>query len=227
MATNHENRAQKRLLLFLAAFPIVLAMLAASASLQSGEGQRRPLDLPSGGKGDVDTDGVPDSTPDQVQFYGQSFEGDSFVWCLDRSSSMAGSRFDQLKEEVLLAVISLSSQSRFDLVAFSTGHEVWAPRLRRATPQNRQSAMGWIQNLQPWGLTCLGEAVVESLEILTASPDRHRNLILVGDGMPYCGAGGPGLEETQDYILSANWQMIPISTIFLGDQPLGEQFMRT
>lgn len=214
-----------RQILLLTLFSAVLTLSLGSASLFSNDTQRRPLDLPSGGQRGDDSSDDSANTPDQVQFYGQSFEGDSFVWCLDKSGSMGhDGRMQLLKDEMLLTLASLSSRTQFDLVAFSTGHEAWSGRLMKAA--FRESAMAWVQELEPNGLTCLGVAVVESLEILAKSTDRHRNLILVGDGMPFCGSGGPSLEETMGYILNHNWQRLPISTIFLGNEPEGEEFMR-
>ncbi|MDE0960664.1 MAG: VWA domain-containing protein [Planctomycetota bacterium] len=208
----------------LAALLLLLVAFYPQITDADTEGSRRPLDLPSGGGGyDEDSD---DPLPDTVLFFGQSFDGDAFFWVLDVSGSMAfDGRIDTLKSEFLGAVNSLSSQSDFGAIAFSSNMIPFDMRCGKASPARKVAAAGWIAQVQPHGGTCLAIAVIEGLSTLRQSSHEHRRLILVGDGKPECG-GLADAEIAHWNILAANWDRIPIDTVFTGGQEAGLHFFQ-
>lgn len=85
MRSEPNNRA---LLKSIAALLLLLVAFYPQITDASADGSRRPLDLPAGGGADHDEDSD-DILPDNVLFFGQSFDGDAFFWVLDVSGSMA------------------------------------------------------------------------------------------------------------------------------------------
>ncbi|MFQ5654297.1 MAG: hypothetical protein ACE5GW_06165, partial [Planctomycetota bacterium] len=110
---------------------------------QTGDGgvAKRPLDLPSGGRGDDEDE---EDAPETITFYGSEYEGDGFFWCLDKSCSMGwNGEINTLKQEVTQSVNSLSTRAEFSLVAFSTSTLVWSPFPQKANPATKAAAIAW------------------------------------------------------------------------------------
>jgi hypothetical protein len=98
-------------------------------------------------------------------------------------------------------------------------------RCAEASPARKVAAFNWITKFQPQGGTCLAVAVIEGLQTLRQSRHADRRLILVGDGAPYCG-GLADAEIAHWNILAANWDRIPIDTVFTGGEEAGLNFFR-
>ncbi|MDE0960065.1 MAG: VWA domain-containing protein, partial [Planctomycetota bacterium] len=222
MRSEPNNRA---LLKSIAALLLLLVAFYPQITDASADGSRRPLDLPAGGGADHDEDSD-DILPDNVLFFGQSFDGDAFFWVLDVSGSMAsGGRLDTLKTEFVGAINSLSSHSDFGAIAFSSNMIPFDMRCGEASPARKAAAVGWIQQIEAHGVTCLAPAVIEGLVSLRKSDHDDRRLILVGDGAPFCG-GISEAEIAHWNILAANWDRIPIDTVFTGGDEAGLDFFQ-
>jgi hypothetical protein len=190
---------------------------------QSNEGARRPLDLPSGGSGDDDDD---EDAPETINFWGGAYEGDAFFWCLDKSCSMGwNGEIQQLKEEFTSTISSLSSQAEFGVVAFSDGHISWRASPVKANTANKGSATAWVLALNAAGWTCLGPAGVETLNIANQSQKQFKQIMILSDGEPYCNGSNTATQSLQD-ITMANWQQIPINTIYIATDNGGIVFMQ-
>jgi len=230
--TDHKNLSTKQaasvthpMMKSIATLLLLLVAFYPQITDASSDGSRRPLDLPSGGGSDRDDDSD-DPLPDNVLFFGQSFDGDAFFWVLDVSGSMAsGGRIDTLKDEFIGAVNSLSSHSDFRAIAFSSNMIPFDMRCDEASPTRKVAAASWILQIEPHGGTCLAPAVIEGLRTLRKSGHDDRRLILVGDGAPYCG-GFAEAEIAHWNILAANWDRIPIDTVFTGGDEAGLDFFQ-
>ncbi len=204
---------------------LVSAFAASGWILGQSDSQptRRPLDLPSGGSG---SDGDEEDAPETITFYGGEYEGDGFFWCLDKSCSMGwADDIGQLKTEVIAALGSLSSDAEISLVAFSSGHIVWSPVPKPASPGNRASATIWVQALQAEGWTCIGPAGVETLNIANLSQKSNRQVLVLSDGEPYCDGDNTATQALSS-ITGANWQHVPIHTIYIASDMGGMTFMQ-
>ncbi len=206
-----------------------LACVAATAIPLSGfcfpllSEPRIPLDLPSGGVGFSDEE---EEAPEVINFYGNFYEGDAFFWCLDRSGSMLlGARLEILKREVSSAIVSLSDRAEFSMVAFSSNTNVWSFLPRRATLNHKIAADAWLNGLMADGLTCVGSAAVQVLRIARRSEADNRQIIIVSDGLPFCGGLDTSAEDLRN-ITSANYERLPIHTLFLGSDAQGRRFMQ-
>ena len=191
---------------------------------QDGSGDfKRPLDLPSGGLGEEEED---ETGPETITFYGASYEGDGFFWCLDKSCSMGwGGEIQTLKQEVSQAVQSLSSNSEFGLVAFSTTVSIWKQLPAQATPPNKVSALAWIQGIGQAGWTCLEPAGIQTLQIANQSSKQFKKVLVLGDGVPICN-GQDTSSQCLTNITAANWQSLPIDTLYISADTQGINFMQ-
>ena len=182
---------------------------------------KRPLDLPSGGIAEDDCDEI-----DFIYIFRRYIEANSFVICMDISGSMNEEGFiDVLKGEVIQAIQSMSPRSELGLVAFNTTTEKWRDRPTRATPAHKAAAIAWVQSLEAEGWTCLEPAGVTAVQMSNLSMEGERRMIVIGDGLPLC----QGIDTSEDCLVNitaANHQRTRIDTIFLGDDPLGLQFMQ-
>ena len=219
--------------IFLACALFVLGTLHsdrnAAVHAQSGGGTEgtkgsQPLDLPSGGHGEDESDEDP---PETIRFYGESYEGDGFFWCLDRSGSMTtDDRLGRLKIEVTEALASLSDSAEIGLVSFSDGYTAWQPLPREADSGAIASATEWVLALEAGGFTCLGAAGTRTIEIANLCEKESKQIFVVSDGLPFCGGQDSSAAALQS-IRAANWQSIPVNTIFIGNDPSASAFMRS
>jgi len=179
----------------------------------------RPLDLPSGGKGVQEEE----ENIETIHFYGGEYEGDAFFWCLDRSCSMEwGGRIDVLKSETAQAISQLSDSSEFSVVAFGNTTSVWSQIPRKAKAANRFAASAWVSSLYPEGATCLGPAVATTLSIAGISSQEDKQVIVLSDGIPTCSTPA----ETLSQVASANWESLPIHTVYISGDSDGVAFMQ-
>ena len=182
------------------------------------------LDLPAGG-GYAEKE--QEDVPETVTFYGQTYEGDAFFWCLDKSGSMRiDGRIEVLKEEVIRSVRDLSRSAHFGIVAFSTNVEPFAGMPKEATGRNKSAAIAWIQSLAARGATCAGAAGVKILEISKRSNRQQKVIMFLSDGRPSCGNTGDPSAQALEAITVANYQRTPINTLLLGNDLGGMIFMR-
>ncbi len=206
---------------------VIPLLLMSSLWLFSAEGEEayvRPLDMPSGGGGNADDD---EDSPETIIFYGMNYEGDAFFWCLDKSGSMDwGGAMEDLKQEVTGAVMSLSPAAEFSVVAFSTNTVVWSPIPKPARLAEKVAALAWVNALTPNGWTCIAPAAVETLGICNLSSKQHRQIILLSDGAPFCNDVDTSTQALSE-ISMANWQQVPIHTVFIGSDTAGIDFMQT
>ena len=205
-------------------FPLILSSTMWVLASSQEEGVRRPLDMPSGGGGG---DGDDEDAPETIIFYGQDYEGDAFFWCLDKSGSMDwGGAMEDLKQEMAGAILSLSPAAEFSLVAFSSNTVVWSPTPRPARLPEKTAALTWVNSLQADGWTCLAPAAIQTLQICNLSSKQHRQVLILSDGAPYCDGIDTSTQALTE-ITMANWQMVPIHTIFIGTETEGIDFMQT
>ncbi|MFQ5654296.1 MAG: VWA domain-containing protein [Planctomycetota bacterium] len=194
---------------------------------QSGDGSgsvtKRPLDLPSGGRGEEEDE---EDAPETITFYGSEYEGDGFFWCLDKSCSMGwNGEINTLKQEVTQAVNSLSTRAEFSLVSFSGNTVVWSPFPQKANPATKAAAIAWVQNISAGGWTCLAPAGVQTVNISNQSSKRRKQVLILSDGVPTCN-GQNTQAECLANITAANWQGTPVNTLYISADDAGINFMQ-
>ena len=194
-------------------------VLTGGLGARDGAGSvHRPLDLPSGGVG---AEGDDEDAPETIRFFGVSYEGDAFFWCFDRSNSMSP-HINTVKQELNSAISQLSREAEFSVVRFSTGVSKWSSLPKRATALNKNLASTWVNSTSIGGGTCITPAVIQTLEIASFSRKPLRRLILLGDGVPACEGGETTLED----VTNANYESIPIDTIYVGQSEEGHELFQ-
>ncbi len=99
---------------------------------------------------------------------------------LDHSGSMEGEKFRQVQEASQYVLSHLNKEDRFDVIAFSTSVESYAPKLRPAT--DAPTASAWLDGLSAQGSTDINRALLEAAAL--ADKERATYLIFLTDGLP-------------------------------------------
>ena len=147
----------------------------------------------------------------QIAVAGYPYSGDTFVFVIDRSCSMGWvGDMDVVKGAVTAALGEMDSSMNFSLVAFSSNSVIFSSTALPATPGNLSTGMSWVNSLTPSGSTCMLDGLTAGLAILNASgaAASSGSMFVFADGAPNC----PGVQETLDGALAANFLGFPIHT---------------
>lgn len=200
---------------------ILLLLLVLTGLLVGGypvtdaaDGLRKPLDLPAGGAGDDDEE---EDSPESINFYGGEFEGDTFVFVVPAYGFCGETDiFDNIRQEVSGTLNQLSAAVDFSVVAYNSQTYIWRPDCCSANAGNKASAQAWLGGLTPIENHCLLDAALVALGLAQQSPGNHKQVIICGAREPYCGgeAGGSYADQCLDSITAANFENLPIHTIY-------------
>jgi len=102
------------------------------------------------------------------------------ILVLDKSGSMEGEKFQQAKQALQYILEHLNPGDRFNVLAFSTGLNTYADRLRPASQVNQ--AIDWVQGLSAQGSTDINRALLEAAYLV--DHERPAYLIFLTDGLP-------------------------------------------
>jgi Ca-activated chloride channel family protein len=102
------------------------------------------------------------------------------ILVLDRSGSMEGEKFRQAQNAAAFVLEDLNENDRFTVIAFSTGLDTFADRLRPA--DEAADAVAWVERLSPAGSTDIDRALREAFEI--AGVERPTYVLFLTDGLP-------------------------------------------
>ena len=148
------------------------------------------LDLPYNGGGSTTEE---EDAAEIIFFYGEQLEGDVFVFCVDRSASMARQgALACAKREICRAIKELSPQSEFAVCFFDTDVLMWPPNGSPvgANPETREEACAWVASIGKGGQSCPQTALLRSLKVINRSQKSHRCILYVGDGGGTCFKSG-------------------------------------
>lgn len=148
------------------------AGVADGALLTPGQvaGASRKIDLP-GLKGLGGAFGVGELGPGGgVGFFGTSARGKSFVFVVDCSGSMQGSRFERAIKELRKSVLQLEPDQKFQIVFFNDQaltfiHSTYGNKLIPATRVERKEVFDWIDKQSAQGGTVPDDALKRALAL--------------------------------------------------------------
>ncbi|RMG18284.1 MAG: VWA domain-containing protein, partial [Planctomycetota bacterium] len=163
---------------------------------------------------DDDGDDPRDTPPPTL--YGEELdsENDTIFYVIDQSCSMgwdvqsyttndgstaSGPRMARAKAELTRSISGLSDNFKFNIISYDCGSRQWAQEMKVADDANKQSAIAWVNALQPTGATGTGPATARAL----GNKD-NMMVVLLTDGAPNCGANG--YSGHRQVIRSANTQ---------------------
>ncbi len=128
---------------------------------------------------------------DAPKFFSEEIVSKRILFIIDVSGSMAaedppagdkqgGKRIERAKAELVKVVSALNPKYKFNIIAYSDGVRSWQKaRIVPATPANRQSAIKWVQGMQPAGFTRTDKALEEGFK-----NNEINTIFLLSDGAP-------------------------------------------
>jgi Ca-activated chloride channel family protein len=102
------------------------------------------------------------------------------ILVLDVSGSMDGEKIEQAKDALTYVLDHLNKEDRFNVIAFSTGLQSYARRLRPVSEVDE--AVEWVEDLEAIGGTDINRALLEALD--QVDDERPTVLIFLTDGLP-------------------------------------------
>jgi Ca-activated chloride channel family protein len=111
---------------------------------------------------------------------GEQIVSKDILLVLDRSGSMEGEKFQQVRQATRYILNHLNSTDRFNIISFSTGVNSYATRLRPASESDQ--ALAWLDTLNASGSTDINRALLEAADMVDV--ERPAYLIFLTDGLP-------------------------------------------
>ncbi len=108
------------------------------------------------------------------------------VFVFDRTGSMSGEKIEQAKEALKFCIERLTSDDRFNVIAFNESPDLLWRDLRLATEENKREAIRFAEQLTAQGGTNINEALLTAIPLLT-DRERTRFVMFLTDGLPTVG----------------------------------------
>ena len=137
-----------------------------------------------------------------------------YVFILDRSGSMAGTKMEQAKIAFNSMIGTMLSNDLFNVIAFNHAVEsLWAEP-HSATASNIEDAQNWVQGITATGSTNFHGAAMEGLDTFNEG-ENVKAILFLSDGLPTAGTitDAPGILAA---INEANTLDVSISTVAFG-----------
>ncbi len=110
----------------------------------------------------------------------------NLICVLDSSGSMSGEKIKQAKEAVRFIINHLDKNDRFSIVDFDDGVQTFAAQIVMASPENRQKALEFVNEIEDSGGTNINEALLSALKMVE-SGERPNYILFLTDGIPTVG----------------------------------------
>ncbi|HIA63501.1 MAG TPA: VWA domain-containing protein [Planctomycetaceae bacterium] len=108
------------------------------------------------------------------------------VFVVDRSGSMTGRKIDQAKEALRFVINNLNDGDLFNIVAYDSEIETFAPELQRQNKSSRDKALGFIESIFAGGSTNIDGALNAALDMLQ-DDETPNYVVFLTDGIPTVG----------------------------------------
>jgi len=118
----------------------------------------------------------------------------NLIFVLDSSGSMSGKKIAQAKEAVRFVIDHLEKGDKFALVDFDDGVDVFSPDLVPASPENREKALRFVDEIEDSGGTNINDALLRALKMVEEE-GRPSYVLFLTDGLPTV-----GVTETADIL---------------------------
>ncbi len=108
------------------------------------------------------------------------------IFVVDKSGSMSGPKIEQAQEALRFVLNNLHEGDLFNIIAYDREVIAFRPELETYTPENRQTAMSFVDSLYAGGSTNIHDALLTALNQLQ-DPDRPSYVLFLTDGLPTAG----------------------------------------
>jgi Ca-activated chloride channel family protein len=108
------------------------------------------------------------------------------VFVVDRSGSMTGRKIDQAKEALRFVINNLNDGDLFNVVAYDSEIETFAPELQRHNKSSRDKALGFVESIFAGGSTNIDGALNAALDMLQ-DDETPNYVVFLTDGIPTVG----------------------------------------
>ncbi len=137
-------------------------------------------------KPDQDDDGFFLFLADPALVPAENGPAKNVIFVLDKSGSMNGAKFTQARAALRFILERLDRRDSFDLVDYNGQVQSWKPELMDMSPENRKSALAYVDNLRSGGSTNIEEALKTAFK-LVGDPSQPSYIIFLTDGQPTVG----------------------------------------
>lgn len=157
-------------------------------------------------------------------------ETNGFYFVIDRSSVAGKQRLSVAKREVGEAIQQLSENVVFALVSYSQGVSRFPPAgTLRATPDNIDNALFWVEDLTVGRGSCIREGLLEAVRISQSEETQRDVIMYFGVGSPKCSGNNLDLYRHQvlEETTGLNDSRAKIDCFGIGSlDGMDEQFLR-
>ena len=211
-----------------------LVLLSDSATVLCAQGigrsdvRKENLDLPYDSLASPTEE---EESPEIVIFYGQTYEADATLFCLDRSLSMGQGEWEALQRELARVVTEFSSRMEFGIVFFDEEATAF-PRNGKpthASPAAKQAAIAMVKSTAASDRsTCFLAGLRQALEMANLCEAKRRAIIFMSDGKATCAGEDmvTYVETTLAEVKAVNIKNTVINSIGVGFDVV-EWFLRT
>lgn len=218
-----------RLLTFILCGSLTASCVQVLAQDVGGVGIKENLDLPFDALGESEDE---EDAPENILFYGQTFEGDGFFFTVDHSWSMNDSgELAVAKREMIRNIQELSDRSQFSVTFFDSNMKEF-PQSGRPVEANqgmKAAALGFINSIGRGSGSCCQKGFLSALRFANLATVKRKVVLYVGDGGGTCGGDeATYLRQTLAMVTQQNYQRVQVSTIgvLMQGRASQEQFLR-
>ena len=142
-----------------------------------------------------------------------------FTLIIDRSGSMDGTKMEQAKNAATFIVDNLNEGDKFNLIDFDDVVSSFRPEHVAYTPQTRDSALLYINNLYARNMTSISGAFAVAVPQFTYANDSTANIIIfLTDGQPTAGITDiTALVQYIDDLIKSSEKQIFLFSFGIGD----------
>ena len=204
--------------------------IPAQSAGTGGAATKENLDLPYDAFGQSDEE---EEAPEIIVFYGQQYECDSVVFCVDKSSSMEGMKWKRCQQEILKNVTQFSEKTQFGIVLFDANVTKFpgSGRPADASPAMKAAAVSYISASTTGHGTCCKAGLQMALNISNQTTAKRKVILYLSDGRQTCPNAGDEAAygaATLAEVTARNTQKAHINTLCIA--PAGgdcdENFMK-
>jgi len=110
----------------------------------------------------------------------------NLLFVVDQSGSMSGEKMKQAREAAKFVLNNLLPEDNFNIISYHSTVQLLSPEMLVFNDQTRSQAIGFINVIQPGGMTNIGEALTKAFTLL---PDNRlpSYVVFLTDGLPTVG----------------------------------------